>query len=1765
MSIFDEAGTSINETPPLQEVNATTTSQPVNNAPQAQQPYMSSLGTPEALSEQHSFDTIKYGLPGLAAGLVDTMGTSVGLLKDSTVSNTLKSVFGPTGFGDWYARNREAVRTGSDIVGMFIPATLGVKVLKSARMAREAGTFGEFLKNSKTADVLLGSSTRLSELQKGIYSAEAAGDTGIAADQASTFGLFTGRTMNTTAVGSAKMNYYKGQLAESLRQSAVFETMYAGLFNTSPLVPADSTTSDYVSWGAAGAAFQSGIDHIAARFAAGKLVRAASTIASSLRPLDKTMTDSLIFRPGSRGAGISLTAASKNDILEQAKTSGNATIVSNATSDVNISDGILHKQLNELASDYYPLNNLTSIKLTDEQHTNLLNVLSKNPTTLMPAVKLSSLPSDRGSFLQHIANTAQTTKDSIAQLSILSDKTDAPADLSLALQKLRSTLDATHDFRYVIEGDGALSAYDSRASRWLDKNSFSDIKVTKRLPTPAEAPSTGIDVTAASNLTTKALSAFQNKPIPTYVATSGAKNEVSVDALFHINMPTKPVQADFQALQAVGSFMNSKYKLPDWLGEIPLSPKRPWRELDLIASVAKNHPELNDHLALSGFNSMDDVMLHITNERYKEFVQALPFVQSADRTSGKVPGWKKQILPEDLMQRLNMPETAFGEPSPLQSLYTDFAASGEPDLMFAFGKAPSSSTKLELLQAAMRESAGISDATVQPSLAGNAWFQKDIKPVMVHAKSMPDLTRSDTLLQSSANAIRQQVVQKLALVTPDEAPVVNAVVTSVSSTPALDAARNVSSLFDGNGAGTGVMTYGDRVAEYNPTLKSMQLISQLSDQVIRTAVGKQMESQEAFTAHLLDPKYKADAIDVNRVQHAYRHGFAVSHVDFGIPAAGQDISNVPVTYVLDQKDPRNLMALRRYFNNDAAVFPENANGEWLMPDMSLHNIEGKTIIPLQTSAYAGAAIKNLSDLMVKAAQENNVLRRLYGAPEMMVRPFHLPAPELHSDRAWFLLNSKGETVNIFSTGTLADNKKQALETAQALISRTGEQHTAVPADVFAQQAQHDGTLFDIIDYSDFLRKNAGMKGGLINSQIDQTPQSYVDMVRSLTKNWMANGVRARALMLEPQLNYARQAAAVSGTIGGKLNEYNIFDRYIATALSRPTRNPGGMVASAYRSIENVFDGGLSVAQNVWDKARGVADDATSSFIKKNVDKTVYEQYQRAAESWSPFRSAADWLESTYKPRAPWTSKATMTELSKISNALALRILNPGTAALNYLGVASVLPTVVDGLRRKPGQSLEEWQNLNALWGAGYKNDVATVSPMKMLIQGIKREFDGSLTEPLRKAAELGMVKPEYTSLDDILTQENLGKKSGLDRFIQGSSWIADKSEEHSRKIVWGIGYAIAKDFMNVQDDRNAFLFAQHMVNQTIGNYTPLNRPGIFQGALGMPLGAFQTYMFNYYRRLFSYVENRSVRDLATQAALQGSVFGIAGLPGWNLFNQYIGSNATFSNNLENTINTKMSPLASELLLHGTVSNIPRIFGQDGLALYSRGSIDMTKYMPSTGDVLTLTPTPLSYLYDANRLPPLQLLTNTGNIIAKTIDNELSGFSLQRQEEILGAFSTNRFIKNLMDMAANNTVDRSGQVVQSGTRDFIHLAATLAGTVPSSERLMQDAYYKQRIVEANQNALRKQLDERMRAKIRSGSFDVSDMQDAASEYVQSGGNPQYFATWLRGNMITATQEKTDRKMRQLLSSGKGVEFQNILAAMQKEPDDSDQEGNGGQME
>lgn len=1674
-----------------------------------------------------------YGIPGMGLGLIDTLGQSVGVFDDDSVSGTLKAI-SPGGFGDYYARNKEPLRMGGEIAGIFIPGMIGLKVLRGSRTALELGKFGELLRNSTSAKALLGNSAELAAREKAVFEA--------ARVAAKDFGTYNGRTFANPAMTAAKRSYYSGRLTETTRQTVVMEMAYKGLYGASELFyPAEATLTDELKWAGLGGALAAGLDFAASKYAVRNLTKAAERLGETAHEFQEfgKKAPEVLSRPGERGPAMAFYSRHWELSTNAIESSANATLKTNARQDITVDENYMKGIAQAMAFDTHPIWPRTQLaddpkKPLESQLQLTLRASQKNPNTFLFATSIRQMPESRLGAFDEMRDELRKAKGAYDDLQsefdhIPEGKRQAKlATLDKAKARYEELVKAQDEVQVVIENTGDFSVYSMRADNWTDHNSFADIK----------------------------RSTFTNPEIVDgkKAAVTHSKLEiggVKLDDRFVLEgIGEKSKPQEWSKVYAMGSKFIRDWK-PVKNQIFVANEKAPRFELEGISALAKQNKEAATLVRFDGeFKDMRDVDFHVVDLKYQEFSRLMEQTERLPpNASAKLRALKTD--PATVRASLNLPDDIGLATHPLIEVFAQARAQGAKTLSEIFtkkGLTPQADHPIDLLQAAMRDAAGVSDATIQFDIAGKLLQQTDVRPLFVTSKSIPSLSHNDAMIHAMIENKQSIILARLGDINPANAPIVATTVQSFGKTAAITVAKDVMSLHEGNTAGRGVLTGQDRVADQIETIKAMTLLAQDSDRQILKMVGalfKEKLSDQVTT--VLARNNTHHKVDINRAEQSYRHGWDVDHLE---PQADGTFR-----YVLEQDSGINKRLFQQYFRTE---FPDE--GVVYMPNMDISTLNKAGYVPLQVTKEAGEFTQSISDLSLHSGIENNALRVAVGKSPIKLRKFHLPSPEFSREGAWFVRNPVDQVVAKYDTGSPEQNKQRAMEAAQKFTDLYDEPHLAQSLENVKSAHMFDGTWIGVTDFSDQLAKTGvGISGGSARAEVDTSDTTIKNMIRSLTQQFVNVGIRSRAAVFEPQINYAKTVSAQMGIT--QMGEANIFDRYLAIMFGKSTQAPTGALAKHYIGAENSMDKMLSYLYAV--KAEGSALTPASADAARNLRQLVmrgtpdeeWKQYKDKVGQWSPFETAQEWMESTHKETRKIQSKELSAGLAKTSATLALRFLDAGTAWLNTVGFMTTFPAVVKALRPESYGSRAEWEAAAGAWGSQLTTgDLTTFSVSKAASNTIHAFWSGELREPLMDAAKKGAFDLEYALLNNALTEPQLGKKGAFARFVEAASYLADKSEILTKQLSYGMGYKIAKDLMKFDDKNNMHIFALNFMQNNIGNYNPRNKPGMFQGALGLPLGAFQTFMFNYYRQGFGYVERKDLRAATAAYAAQASVFGAQSVPGWSLFNSILFNNEDGSDSITTRLERQLPPGVSDLMMNGALSNIPALFGRSdwNMAVNKRGSVDMTQ-IPAN---------PL----DFSRAAPVRFMWDTLQGIKKTADNVMSGgrFSIQQQEEIFAHFTTNRAIRSIMEMAANAKTDRVGQVVEIGTRDALHVAALMLGTVPSSAQKLQDAYNAQQSVERNQAALRSKLNDNFRARARGGELDMDGLQDDVMSYIRSGGNPAYFGQWLRNNIETSFMQKTDKKLTELASGTRWLEFLNMLAALQQnQPAPSSTQNNRGE--
>lgn len=542
----------------------------------------------------------------------------------------------------------------------------------------------------------------------------------------------------------------------------------------------------------------------------------------------------------------------------------------------------------------------------------------------------------------------------------------------------------------------------------------------------------------------------------------------------------------------------------------------------------------------------------------------------------------------------------------------------------------------------------------------------------------------------------------------------------------------------------------------------------------------------------------------------------------------------------------------------------------------------------------------------------------------------------------------------------------------------------------------------------------------------------------------------------------------------------------------------------------------------------------------------------------PYKSVNEMIERQTGSKTPAEVAEITSKLSWFEATSRLRWFESLHAMVNFGSMVGNMPSVIRALQPMKGETVAEAalrnSNLSMLMHISDKESIIVPNTMGLVWQSMRDAQKSVPDEFTTKAIARGMMGQEvaefqraFNSIEsragwrgfmfgdagrttDELSgpfkraRAKVADSGGLDKWL---GLMTDKSEDFTRQ--WGMyaGRRVAESLgiHNVDAQLN---FSHELVNQMIANYDPRNRAEIFQGALGAPLGLFQSYTVNFYQRMFRYIETGNIRALATQYATQGAIFGTNSLPGWNelnwaFFDHAQGENADPIESLQQ----RLGKDAADLMQYGVLSNLPKIFGANGMALYTRG--DTQFRMPVN---------PLNMIKgDATISIPVtdtigRIVGGIGQALGqlKAMDGKIG---MNQLAEIASNVITNRPIAGFIETFGANGVDtdQSGQVVSRSVFPSVEAAYRILGTRSMAQQKGIEQFYASKNAQEEQSARKSQLNVATRQAIRDGRYD--DLPNLFAKYVEQGGDPRQYTAWVKRAFDSATKTRDERMLEKAL--------------------------------
>lgn len=637
--------------------------------------------------------------------------------------------------------------------------------------------------------------------------------------------------------------------------------------------------------------------------------------------------------------------------------------------------------------------------------------------------------------------------------------------------------------------------------------------------------------------------------------------------------------------------------------------------------------------------------------------------------------------------------------------------------------------------------------------------------------------------------------------------------------------------------------------------------------------------------------------------------------------------------------------------------------------------------------------------------------------------------------------------------------------------------------------------------------------------------------------------------------YRREAESVTRGIGSRFRSKvaDPFGDYIKTALNISKQQEFPLLDSLNEFVDKVG----TQAGEAFEKG---FRDAKSGLISWDDANFLMEQYgMRGAYS-----NVNQYLAANERyPRNLIREGLQKANLLLAGFSLRLDLAN---SLLNIISTPIMLGTELSSIRQrlKAGDPmLGKLNELTSLKVPGQEMRAPTMTPR--IADAINNFFGPDKQQLIGRYREIGAIKEisqlYHEVLDDLSFRPDSGKgwvskiEAGIEK---GSKFTGNAfSEELTRFISADVMRQITDPLVGAgklsSKEQNAYIST--FVNRVQGNYVTSQRPVAFQGTTGAAISLFQTYTFNVLQQLHRHMEAGDKKTLLMFAGLQGSIFGLNGLPFFDAVNTHLIGSAVANNPQHNDLYNTLPSFNKELgdwMLYGTASAFP-LFSGSSPALYTRGDMNPRH--------ITMIPVnPLDVPAVSASLKLMGTIASTGkNILqgADVTDSLLKGLEHQ---------GINRPLAGFAQLLAGRTTTSQGALISaSSDMETTSLMATVAdrmtnfggaarlmGARPMDESIALTTLYRQKQYQAMDRARLERLGEVVKTRLYGGEVPTDEeFEDFALRYARSGGRVENFSQamqrWSRDANVSVVNQLANK-----LKSPYGQTLQTIMGG-EKLPD------------
>lgn len=435
-----------------------------------------------------------------------------------------------------------------------------------------------------------------------------------------------------------------------------------------------------------------------------------------------------------------------------------------------------------------------------------------------------------------------------------------------------------------------------------------------------------------------------------------------------------------------------------------------------------------------------------------------------------------------------------------------------------------------------------------------------------------------------------------------------------------------------------------------------------------------------------------------------------------------------------------------------------------------------------------------------------------------------------------------------------------------------------------------------------------------------------------------------------------------------------------------------------------------------------------------------------------------------------------------------------------------------------------------------------LSPTKLITQAVKNfgKKDNPMHQFYRDNGYMTTISDQYRQTLDNLTlagKETVAELEGKIATVQnslrkaadvGEKWTGNRLAEEFNRFVSADTMRQITDIAvknNIITQKQQLAYINTFVNRVEGNYLAAQRPMMFQGPIGQAIGLFQTYQFNLMQQLLRHVGEGHAKDGMTLLGMQGTIYGMNGLPGFNAINTHIIGSASGNQQHKDLYDVSYGIAGKEAgdwLTYGVASNM-LLHPDLKVNLYVRGDINPRHLtlVPTNPASVPIVQATGKFLLNLKRTA--DKLGQGGDVWTTLLQGlEHNGIS----RPLAGIAQTLEASAN--EMGASYSTSKRGNVIAAN--DFLSLAnfARIIGGKPLDEAVAIDAAFRYKTYALKDAKQREILGAAIKSTMLAGNTPTTEqIEQFTQRYAELGGSQSEYNKWAMQLYRTANTSQANK--------------------------------------